>query len=221
MSMSTGWPTRMSDSCVSLKLAVTHTPVSATTVSSGWPACTSWPTSTCLRDTSPAMGAVTCVYESWSLALSTAACAAASRACASRTPACARDVGRRRALLLLQRFERGRRRVGRRLGAVELLPGHDLLGHQFPGARQVGVGLGQVRLRGDDLRVERRPLVGRGLHRGLRLPLTLRAGHGGPRRGQVGFGLREPGPVLGRVDLHEQRIDAATCWFSSTVIFCT
>ena len=48
-----------SASCVSLKFAVTHTPVSATIVSSGWPACTSWPTSTCLRDTMPAAGAVT------------------------------------------------------------------------------------------------------------------------------------------------------------------
>ena len=34
-SSSTGWPTLRSASCVSLKFAVTHTPVSDTTVSSG------------------------------------------------------------------------------------------------------------------------------------------------------------------------------------------
>ena len=58
-SISTGWPTRMSASCVSLKFAVTNTPVSVTIVSSGWPACTSWPGSTCLRDTMPDAGAAT------------------------------------------------------------------------------------------------------------------------------------------------------------------
>ena len=39
-SISAVLPTRMSASCVSLKLAVTHTPVSATMLSSGCPACT-------------------------------------------------------------------------------------------------------------------------------------------------------------------------------------
>ena len=68
-----------------------------------------------------------------------------------------------------------RRRVGRRLRRVELLPGDDLLGHQLLGPREVGLRLGQVGLGRADLRLQRRALVGRGLHRRLGLPLALAA----------------------------------------------
>src|SRR6476619_7529408 len=58
----TRWPTRMSRSCVSLKLAVTQTSSVFTSARSGCPAWTTCPASTVFRLTMPSTGALTMAY---------------------------------------------------------------------------------------------------------------------------------------------------------------
>src|SRR5690349_20033642 len=62
-SISTGSPGVTSLISVSLRFATTHTSSSGTTLKSGWPACTSWPTSTVLLLTVPDVGAVSVAYD--------------------------------------------------------------------------------------------------------------------------------------------------------------
>src|SRR6266545_4306946 len=69
-------------SCVSLKLATTHTSCSGTMARSGWPIWTTCPISTLRLDTTPSTAARTSVCSSWSSAKARSACASRSRASA-------------------------------------------------------------------------------------------------------------------------------------------
>ena len=87
----TGWQGRICASCVSLKFAVTHRSVSGTMVIRSCPAATFAPSCTFFLFTMPAVGATIFVYERFSFAWSTRACAC----CTSARAAAARDCSTR------------------------------------------------------------------------------------------------------------------------------
>src|SRR6185436_625160 len=86
------WPGRIAASCVSLKLAVTHRSSTGTTAASVCPGCTTCPTLTPLRETTPRAGAFTVAYcrfssacDRFAMACCTCASAAEARALMAAT----------------------------------------------------------------------------------------------------------------------------------------
>ena len=128
------------------------------------------------------------------------------RAAPESSPRGASDCGRVPTPPLARVDDVRRRCLCRGARPVELHLRDDLLRRQLLHASEILARLHLVGARGIDLSGKRRALSGRLLDHRLRLSIRSGATSRRARSGKIRLGLRDANAILGRVDLHEQRI---------------
>ena len=178
----TGWPTRMSASCTSLKLASTHTPVQRHHGHQRRAGATCWPSCTVRWATTPSTGAVRCMWSTTIAARRTAAIAASTSGLVVDAGALHRRLGFGVLALGERRAPRCAVRTVRRRGPLPRRRRRRRAAAPLRRMRSLGRGRGRPRL--DDL--------GRGLVDPAKRERTSRTllAQLGLRGGQIGVGRR-------------------------------